>query len=107
MRATPSRSDAHSGARIESVERSLAKHPSAIKSPPMVASLLADNVSEGKHVLLAMLIVGLVFIGVIGVGELTRTAGHKRQARRPPARASGAAAGNELSGLILAPTTHP
>ena len=37
-----------------------------------VALPLADAATEGKKVITAMLIVGLVFIGVIVVGELTR-----------------------------------
>jgi hypothetical protein len=30
-----------------------------------------------------MLIVGLVFLGVIGLGQLTKAVGHRRKARRP------------------------
>jgi hypothetical protein len=40
--------------------------------------LLADAASEGKKVILAMLAVGLVFILVIAIGELTRWLGHRR-----------------------------
>ncbi len=48
-------------------------------------SLLADAASEGKSVVLSMLVVGLVFIGVIALGELTNHLAHKRKAakRRP------------------------
>jgi hypothetical protein len=48
-------------------------------------SLLADAASEGRSVVLSMLVVGLVFIGVIALGELTERLGHKRKAakRRP------------------------
>jgi hypothetical protein len=53
----------------------------------MLASLLADNVSEGKHVLLIMLIVGFVFIGVIALGEVLHTANKRRRARRRARRA--------------------
>ena len=35
----------------------------------MLALLLADAATEGKKVITAMLIVGLIFIGVIAVGE--------------------------------------
>jgi len=35
----------------------------------MLALLLADAATEGKKVITAMLIVGLVFIGVIAIGE--------------------------------------
>jgi hypothetical protein len=40
-------------------------------------SLLADAASEGKHVILGMLIVGLVFIGVIAVGQFFKWLGHR------------------------------
>jgi hypothetical protein len=53
----------------------------------MLASLLADNVSEGKDVLLAMLIVGLIFVSVITVGELAHRASTRRKARRRARRA--------------------
>jgi hypothetical protein len=33
-------------------------------------ALLADAASEGKDVILSMLVVGLVFLAVIGLGEL-------------------------------------
>ena len=50
-----------------------------------VLSLLADAASEGRSVVLSMLVVGLVFISVIALGELTHKLGHKRKAakRRP------------------------
>ena len=35
----------------------------------MLALLLADAATEGKKVITAMLIVGLIFIGVIAIGE--------------------------------------
>ena len=37
----------------------------------MLAFLLADAATEGKKVITAMLIVGLIFIGVIALGETT------------------------------------
>jgi hypothetical protein len=45
----------------------------------MVASfsLVADAASDGKHVILGMLIVGLVFIGVIAVGQFFKWMGHR------------------------------
>ena len=49
-------------------------------------SLLADAASEGRSVVLSMLVVGLVFIGVIVLGELSHVLGHRRAAekrRRP------------------------
>jgi hypothetical protein len=45
------------------------------------AGALADAATEGKHVILGMLIVGLVFIGVIALGELTKWLGHRRAQR--------------------------
>jgi hypothetical protein len=47
---------------------------------------LADAASEGKKVILAMLIVGLIFIAVIALGELTHWAGARRRARGRAAR---------------------
>ena len=44
--------------------------------------VLADAASEGKHVILGMLIVGLVFVGVIALGELAHWAGQRRKAAR-------------------------
>ena len=47
----------------------------------MIAVLL-DAASEGTHVIEGMLIVGLVFLAVIVLGELTHWAGHRRAERR-------------------------
>jgi hypothetical protein len=44
--------------------------------------LIFDPVSDGKHVILIMLIVGLIFVGVIAVGELLHTAGERRRERK-------------------------
>ena len=41
---------------------------------------------EGKDVILVMLVVGLVFLGVVVLGQLGRYLGHKRQARRAQRR---------------------
>lgn len=49
-------------------------------------SFVADAASEGRSVVLSMLVTGLVFVGVIALGELTHHLGDKRQAakrRRP------------------------
>ena len=35
-------------------------------------ALIADAAEEGKHVILGMLITGLVFAGVIALGETSR-----------------------------------
>lgn len=50
--------------------------------------MIFDAASEGTHVILGMLVVGLIFLGVIVVGELTHWAGHRRKARRAARRTS-------------------
>jgi uncharacterized protein HemY len=45
-------------------------------------SLIFDPVSDGKHVILIMLIVGLVFLGVIVLGELTHRWSERRRERK-------------------------
>jgi hypothetical protein len=51
----------------------------------MIASLLflADAAKEGRKVVLAMLVVGLIFVAVIALGELTHHLAAKRRARTP------------------------
>jgi hypothetical protein len=44
--------------------------------------LVADAAEEGKKTIISMLVVGLIFIGVIALGELTHYAGERRKARR-------------------------
>ena len=44
-----------------------------------------DAAEEGKKVITGMLIVGLIFIAVIALGQLSKWASHRRQARRPRA----------------------
>jgi len=44
--------------------------------------MVFDPVSDGKHVLLIMLIVGLIFVGVIGLGEWTHRIGERRRERK-------------------------
>ena len=46
---------------------------------------LADAASEGRSVVLSMLVTGLVFVGVIALGTLSSHLAHKRKAskRRP------------------------
>lgn len=44
-----------------------------------------DAAEEGKKVIIGMLIVGLIFIAVIALGQLSKWASHRRQARRPRA----------------------
>jgi hypothetical protein len=40
--------------------------------------LLQDAAEEGKKVITGMLIVGLIFIAVIALGQLSRRARHRR-----------------------------
>jgi hypothetical protein len=44
--------------------------------------MILDAASEGLDVITAMLIVGLIFLAVIGLGELLKWAGHRRADRR-------------------------
>ena len=50
----------------------------------MLAALvfLADAAEEGRKVVLSMLVVGLVFLAVIALGELTHYYGEKRRHAR-------------------------
>ena len=41
--------------------------------------LLADAAEEGRNVVLSMLVVGLIFLAVIGLGELNTYFGAKRK----------------------------
>jgi hypothetical protein len=43
---------------------------------------LADAASEGRSVVLSMLVVGLVFVGVIVLGQLTHHLGFKRKSQK-------------------------
>jgi peptidoglycan/LPS O-acetylase OafA/YrhL len=44
--------------------------------------ILLDQVADGEHVILVMLIVGLVFVAVIGLGELTHHLTERRRERK-------------------------
>ena len=49
-----------------------------------LAWLLAeDAATEGKKVILGMLIVGLTFVAVIVLGETSKSLRHRRRARKP------------------------
>lgn len=51
--------------------------------------MIFDAASEGGRVILAMLIVGLIFLAVILLGELTHwAAGERRRARRRARRSA-------------------
>jgi hypothetical protein len=43
-----------------------------------LASFLASAADEGRDVILSMLVVGLVFLAVIGLGELNDRRGRRR-----------------------------
>lgn len=45
-------------------------------------SILLDAATEGTHVILGMLAVGLIFLAVIVLGELSNAASHRRAERR-------------------------
>ena len=45
----------------------------------MTAWLVANAAEEGRNVITGMLVVGLVFIAVIALGELSRMARHRRR----------------------------
>ncbi|HET9461652.1 MAG TPA: hypothetical protein VI540_00615 [Gaiellaceae bacterium] len=47
-----------------------------------LAPFLADAAEEGKDVVLSMLVVGLVFVGVVLVGDLWNWRAHKRRNSR-------------------------
>lgn len=44
--------------------------------------LAADAAEEGKKIITAMLLVGLVFIGVIALGETSKALRKRRKARK-------------------------
>jgi hypothetical protein len=43
--------------------------------------MIFDAASEGLHVILGMLVVGLIFLAVIVLGELMHWANHRRRVR--------------------------
>ena len=44
----------------------------------LVSPLAATAAEEGKKIIIAMLIVGLIFLGVIALGETSRWLRHRR-----------------------------
>jgi hypothetical protein len=44
--------------------------------------VILDAASDGKHIILAMLIVALVFLAVIAAGELSHRLNSRRRARK-------------------------
>ena len=61
-------------------------HASAALSTKAAVIVLLDAASEGRNVILGMLVVGLIFLVVIGLGELTNAASHRRAERRAAKR---------------------
>lgn len=51
----------------------------------IVLPVAQDAAEEGKKIITAMLIVGLIFLGVILIGQALNWLSHRREARRPPA----------------------
>jgi hypothetical protein len=45
----------------------------------LLAPVVADAASEGKKVIIAMLVVGLIFVGVIALGETSAYLRHRRR----------------------------
>ena len=45
----------------------------------LAALLAADVAEEGKNIILSMLVVGLIFIGVIAIGQLFKWLGHRQR----------------------------
>jgi hypothetical protein len=50
--------------------------------------VIFDAATEGKHVITAMLIVGLIFCAVIALGQLSKWVGHRRTDRRRARRSA-------------------
>jgi heme/copper-type cytochrome/quinol oxidase subunit 2 len=48
----------------------------------VLAPFLADAAEEGRNIILSMLVVGLVFLAVIGLGELNDWRGRRRKRLR-------------------------
>lgn len=44
--------------------------------------MIFDAATDGTHVILGMLIVGLIFLSVIGLGELAHWLNHRRRERK-------------------------
>ena len=59
--------------------------------------MIFDAASEGKNVIIGMLIVGLIFCSVIALGELSKWLGHRRDARRRAQRQAYSAAPSKMS----------
>jgi hypothetical protein len=53
---------------------------------PLAQEESADLAEEGLRIIIAMLLVGLTFVAVIALGQLSRSLGHRRKARRDARR---------------------
>ena len=49
--------------------------------------MIFDPVSDGKHVILIMLLTGLIFLAVIGIGEWAHRVSERRRERKRHLRA--------------------
>jgi hypothetical protein len=45
--------------------------------------MIFDEAADGTHIIAAMLLVGVFFLVVIAIGELVRSANHRRKDRKP------------------------
>ena len=50
---------------------------------PLAQESIAE---EGRHIIIGMLLVGLTFVGVILIGQLSRYLAHRRKERRAQRR---------------------
>jgi hypothetical protein len=66
-----------SGGRLPPIGSGSARVPAAMDLL-LGLPLLQDAAEEGKKIITAMLVVGLIFIGVIALGQLSRWARHRR-----------------------------
>jgi hypothetical protein len=55
---------------------------SALGAAFLLAAEIEDAATEGKKIITAMLITGLVFIAVIALGQTAKWLGHRRQDAR-------------------------
>ena len=48
----------------------------------LILAKVEDAATEGRKIILGMLVVGLVFVGVIVLGQATKWLGHRRRERK-------------------------
>ncbi len=59
---------------------------SAVIASLVLAQESTDVAEEGKHIIIGMLLVGLTFLTVIALGQLSRYLGHRRKERQAERR---------------------